>query len=64
MYDLTTLKLMHFHGDQEVPLQETADTHHDAADHDVERGWWRRTYKCSKCDEIVIAQGPVTTQPK
>jgi hypothetical protein len=65
MYDLTNLKLMHFHGDEAVPMEEEADSHHDAAEHDVERGigWWRRTFKCSTCGEEVIVQAPVTSRP-
>jgi hypothetical protein len=65
MYDLTNLKLMHFHGDEEVPMEETADSHHDAAEHDDERGinWWRRAFRCTRCNEEVIVQGPVTTRP-
>ena len=65
MYDLTNLKLMHFHGDDEVPMEETTASHHDPAEHDIERaqGWWRRTFRCTTCDEEVVVQAPVLARP-
>jgi hypothetical protein len=65
MYDLTNLKLMHFHGDEEVPMEEMSESHHDAAEHDEERGvnWWRRTFRCTRCDEQVVVQAPILSRP-
>jgi hypothetical protein len=54
MYDYSTFKLTHRHGDEWVELQP--HEHHDAADHDPERGWLRhpRLFRCIRCAEEVM----------
>ena len=37
MFDYGTFKLMHSHGKDLFSMEETS--HHDAAQHDPERGW-------------------------
>ena len=61
MIDYANLRLMHFHGDEAVALDEVATPHHDAAAHDIERrvGWFRRVYRCTTCDEEVIVELPL-----
>jgi hypothetical protein len=56
--DYQTLKLMHLHGDERFPMHEAS--HHDAADHDPERGWVRgaRIFRCTSCDEEVAVMPP------
>ena len=57
MYDLETVRLLHRHGDEWVPMPETRPeaAHHDAADHDIERGLLKggRVFRCVACDETV-----------
>jgi hypothetical protein len=55
MIDYGNLKLMHYHGDELVPLAETA-SHHDSASHDAERGigWYRRIFRCTTCEEEIV----------
>lgn len=52
--DYQSLKLMHLHGDERFPMQETS--HLDAAAHDPERGWvsGARIFRCMRCDEEVV----------
>lgn len=53
MFDYSTFKLMHQHGNDWVELKPKE--HHDVAEHDPERSWMRhsRLYLCTKCDEEV-----------
>jgi hypothetical protein len=58
MYDYQTVKLMHRHGDDDwVPMTELE---HDPAAHDPERAWLHgaRLFKCTRCDDIVVATPP------
>ena len=55
MFDYGTFKLMHSHGKDLFSMEETS--HHDAAQHDPERGWTKgaRIFRCTRCaDEIVV----------
>ena len=54
MIDYSTFKLIHRHGDTWVEL--APGEHHDAAEHDPERGWMRhaRLFRCTRCDEEVM----------
>ncbi len=51
MYDYSTFKLTHRHGDEWVELKPRE--HHDAAELDPERNWLRhaRLFRCTKCEE-------------
>jgi hypothetical protein len=56
--DYENLKLMHRHGDEWVPLAESAQEgsgHHDSTQHDAERGFLRgfRLFRCVACEEEV-----------
>jgi hypothetical protein len=59
MFDLRSLGLMHWHGEDEwVPM---AEGEHDAAAHDPEREWLTgaRIFKCTQCsEEIAVAFDP------
>jgi hypothetical protein len=45
-------RLEHLHQDGSWAQMTEERSHHDAADHDIERAWARRrVYKCSACDE-------------
>jgi hypothetical protein len=58
--DLKTLRLLHPHGDDLVPLETSEGSpHHDPAAHDIERGegWWRRVMRCTTCNEVVVLEG-------
>jgi hypothetical protein len=61
MFDYQTVKLLHRHGDDWVPMSEGGD--HDAAAHDPERAWLRgaRIFKCTTCDEQIAMLPP--TEP-
>jgi hypothetical protein len=56
--DYQSLRLMHLHGDERFPMHE--GRHHDAADHDPERGWvsGARIFRCTRCDEEVVVMPP------
>jgi hypothetical protein len=58
LIDYESLKLMHFHGDEAVEMEETSSPHHDVASHDVEhpQGWYRRVFRCTTCDEEVVVR--------
>jgi len=60
--DLETLKLLHLHGDDLVPMETSDTSHHGAAAHDLERGmgWWRRVMRCTTCGESVVIEGRLT----
>lgn len=59
MLDLDSLKLLHLHGDDVVPMETSDSPHHGSAAHDLERGegWWRRVMRCTTCDEVVVVEG-------
>ena len=60
MYDYSTFKLMHRHGDEWVELRPTE--HHDSAELDPERGWLRhsRLFRCTRCaEEVSVVPNPV-----
>jgi hypothetical protein len=63
MHDYRTLKLMHVHGAEHVPMEERS--HHDPADHDPERSWREgaRIFRCSTCDEEVVVLPPDNDAP-
>jgi hypothetical protein len=45
-------RLEHRHTDGSWASMEEQRSHHDAADHDMERGWTRRRiFKCATCEE-------------
>ena len=52
MFDYSTFKLLHQHGDEWVELKPAE---HDAAAHDPEPTWMRHPvlFLCTKCDEAV-----------
>ena len=54
MFDYSTFKVMHRHGDLWVEV--APHEHHDAAAHDPERSWVHhpRLYRCTGCDEEVM----------
>jgi hypothetical protein len=58
MFDYQTLKLLHVHGGEDVPMVERS--HHDPADHDPERSWGEgaRIFRCATCDEEVVVLPP------
>ena len=58
MFDYQTIKLMHLHGDERVPMTERA--HSDSADHDPERRWIQgaRIFRCMRCDEEIVVMPP------
>jgi hypothetical protein len=65
--DLQTLKIVHPHGDELVPMELSGAPHHDAVAHDPERGdaqqrggGWRRIWRCTSCDETIVLEGRVT----
>jgi hypothetical protein len=62
VFDYQTVKLMHLHGDERVPMTERV--HSDPADHDPERRWTHgaRIFRRTRCDEeiVVTAPGPDT----
>lgn len=48
------LRLEHRHNDGSWSPLEAQGGHHDAADHDPERGWAKgRIFRCKTCDEEV-----------
>lgn len=59
--DYQSFKLMHLHGDERFPMHE--GRHHDATDHDPERGWvsGARIFRCTRCDEEVVVMPPGNT---
>jgi hypothetical protein len=67
MFDYQTVQMLHRHGDDDwVPMTE--GSHHDAADHDMERRWLRnaKIFRCSRCDEeiaVVPSAEPRTEAP-
>jgi hypothetical protein len=58
MFDYQTVKLMHSHGDERFPMTESS--HHDAAEHDPERGWrpGARFFRCTGCHEEIVVESP------
>jgi hypothetical protein len=50
-------RIEHRHNDGSwAPMAEDR-SHHDAADHDAERTWGRRTlFRCTRCDETVLLE--------
>jgi hypothetical protein len=51
---LTTFQVEHRHSDGSLGVMVEDRPHHDAADHDPERGWGlRRIFRCKSCDEEV-----------
>jgi hypothetical protein len=49
---LAQYRLEHAHGDGTWAPMVEERSHHDAADHDVERGWARRRiFRCTSCGE-------------
>ncbi len=47
-------RVQHRHGDGTWSEMTADASHHDAADHDVERSWAKRlVFRCSRCDETV-----------
>lgn len=45
-------RLEHVHKDGSWAQMVEQRSHHDIADHDIERGWARRRiFKCASCDE-------------
>jgi hypothetical protein len=58
---LTTYRIEHRHSDGGWGEMVEDRTHHDAAEHDPERGWRDGIrFKCSTCDESVLVrpEGP------
>jgi hypothetical protein len=54
------LLLQHRHADGSWSAMVEARAHHDAADHDAERGWrFGRIFRCASCSEEVA----VDTEP-
>src|ERR1700752_5238669 len=66
--DYSNLRLMHYHGDEVVEMEEADSPHHDAAGHDLERelSWYRRVFRCRSCDDEVVVEAPPTalTEPR
>jgi hypothetical protein len=59
MFDYQTVKLLHRHSDADwIPMTEGST--HDAASHDVERGWLKgaRIFRCMRCDEEIAIVPP------
>ena len=51
--------MQHRHGDGSWATLEPRPVHHDATEHDPERGWEDgRLYVCTTCDEEVRIGGP------
>lgn len=52
--DFQTLKLLHLHGSERIPMHE--GSHDDVAAHDPERGWvsGARIFRCTRCDEEIL----------
>jgi len=62
MFDYQTVKLLHRHSDEDwIPMTEGST--HDAASHDVERGWLKgaKLFRCTRCDEEIAIVPP--TEP-
>jgi len=58
---LMLFRVEHSHGDGTWGTMVEDRSHHDAADHDPERGWGqRRVFRCDACDESVsiVTDGP------
>ncbi len=52
------MRLEHRHSDGSWSRLEPRPQHHDAADHDPERGWsGGQLYACATCDEQVMVRG-------
>ena len=59
MFDYSTVKLLHQHGDGAFsPMTPSVD--HDAAAHDPERAWLAgaQIFRCSTCDDQVVLVPP------
>lgn len=56
MFDYSTVKLLHRHGDDDwAPFAERGD--HDVSAHDPERSWLRgaKLFKCTRCADEILA---------
>jgi hypothetical protein len=64
MFDLASLRLMHPHGDEMVPMLEVSrQTFHDSAEFDSERDFLRsgmRIFQCTRCKELVHIADPAS----
>jgi hypothetical protein len=59
MFDYTTIKLLHRHGnDDYAPMAEGGD--HGPETHDPERSWLKgsRIFRCTRCDDEVLVSPP------
>jgi len=63
MFNYETIRLMHLHGEERFPMQERS--HHDAADHDPERGWrtGARIFRCTACADEIVVMPPAADIP-
>jgi hypothetical protein len=58
MFDYTTVKLLHRHGNDDYAPMAEGD--HDPASHDPERGWLKgsKIFRCTRCDDEVLMSPP------
>lgn len=56
MFDYSTVKLLHRHGDDTwAPFAESGD--HTSVAHDPERSWLKgaKLFKCTRCEDEIMA---------